>query len=80
VRDRGSGVDPSTMTGSVDGRFRHLVWDSAHGFVQIRLPALAHGRHKLTFTVSDYQESKNNENGSTVLPNTRHFAAAFTVR
>jgi len=80
VGDRGSGVDPSTMTGSVDGRFRHLVWDSAHGLVQIRLPALAHGRHKLTFTVSDYQESKNNENGSTVLPNTRHFAAAFTVR
>jgi subtilisin family serine protease len=80
VRDRGSGVDPSTMSGSVDGRLRHLVWDSAHGLVQVRLPALARGRHSLVFTVSDYQESKNNENGATVLPNTRHFAASFTVR
>ncbi|HET7760164.1 MAG TPA: S8 family serine peptidase [Gaiellaceae bacterium] len=80
VRDRGSGVDPSTMTGSVDGRARHLVWDQAHGLVQVRLPALPRGRHKLALTVSDYQESKNNENGATVLPNTRHFAAVFTVR
>ena len=80
VRDRGSGVDPSTMSATVDGRLRHLVWDSAHGLVQIQLPALARGRHRLAFTVSDYQESKNNENGSTVLPNTRHFTASFTVR
>jgi hypothetical protein len=80
VRDRGSGVDPSTMTGSVDGRLRHLVWDSKHGLVQVRLPALALGRHRLAFTVSDYQESKNNENGSAVLPNTRHVAASFSVR
>jgi hypothetical protein len=80
VRDRGSGVDPSTMAGSVDGRFRHLVWDSTHGLVQVRLPALARGRHRLVFTVSDYQESKNNENAATVLPNTRHLAATFTVR
>jgi hypothetical protein len=80
VRDRGSGVDPSTMTGSVDGRSRRLVWDSRHGLVQVRAPALAPGRHRLAFTVSDYQESKNNENAATVLPNTRHFAATFTVR
>jgi subtilisin family serine protease len=80
VRDRRSGVDPSTMTGSVDGRFRRLVWDSKHGLVQIRLPALAPGRHKLAFTVSDYQESKNNENGASILPNTRHFTATFTSR
>jgi hypothetical protein len=68
------------MTGSVDGRVRHLVWDSKHGLVQLRVPALARGRHRLVFTVSDYQESKNNENGATVLPNTRHFTATFTVR
>jgi hypothetical protein len=57
-----------------------LVWDSRHGLVQVRLPSLAPGRHTLVFTVSDYQESKNNENGSTVLPNTRTFTRAFTVR
>jgi hypothetical protein len=80
VLDRGSGVDPSTMLGSVDKHFRRLVWDSRHGLVQVRLPSLAPGRHTLVFTVSDYQESKNNENGSTVLPNTRTFTRAFTVR
>ncbi len=80
VRDRGSGVDPTTMTASVDGRFRRLVWDPAHGLVQVRLPALARRPHRLVFTASDYQESKNNENAATVLPNTRHFAATFSVR
>jgi hypothetical protein len=68
------------MTGSVDGRPRRLVWDSKHGLVQVRLPALARGRHTLVFAVSDYQESKNNENAATVLPNTRHFTATFTSR
>jgi hypothetical protein len=32
------------------------------------------------FTVSDYQESKNNENAGTTLPNTRTLRTAFTVR
>ena len=77
VRDRGSGVDPSTMTGVVDGRYRRLVWDPAHGLV--RLPALARGPHRLVFTVSDYQESKNNENAGTTLPNTRTLRVTFTV-
>ncbi|HET7554565.1 MAG TPA: S8 family serine peptidase [Gaiellaceae bacterium] len=80
VRDRGSGIDPSTMTGSVDARVRRLVWDSAHGLVQMRLPALARGRHALVFTVSDYQASKNNENASAALPNTRTFRGVFSVR
>jgi hypothetical protein len=80
VLDRGSGVDPSTITASVDGHLRQLVWDSRHGLVQVRLPSLAPGRHTLVFTVSDYQESKNNENGSSVLPNTRTLTRTFTVR
>ena len=80
VRDRGSGVDPSTMSASVDGRFRRLAWDAQRGLTLVGLPALARGRHKLVFAVSDYQESKNNENGATVLPNTRHFTASFSVR
>jgi len=80
VRDRGSGVDPSTMAASVDGSFRRLVWDSKHGLVQVRLPALARGRHRLVFTTSDYQEAKNNENAGTTLPNTRRLQTTFVVR
>jgi hypothetical protein len=68
------------MAGSVDDRFRRLVWDSKHGLVQVRLPALARGRHRLVFTVSDYQEAKNNENAGTTLPNTRTFRSVFTLR
>jgi hypothetical protein len=80
VRDRGSGVDPATMTGAVDGRYRRLVWDPKHGLVQVRVPGLSRGPHRLVFTVSDYQESKNNENAGTTLPNTRTLRTAFTVR
>jgi hypothetical protein len=80
VRDRGSGVDPDTMSALVDGRYRRMVWDAKHGLVQVRLPALARGRHTLVFTVSDYQESKNNENAGTTLPNTRTLRTAFVVR
>ena len=46
----------------------------------MRLPRLARGRHRLVFTASDVQESKNNENAGATLPNTRRFSATFTVR
>jgi hypothetical protein len=68
------------MAGSVDDRFRRLVWDSKHGLVQVRLPALARGRHRLVFTVSDYQEAKNNENDGATLPNTRKLTTSFAIR
>ena len=42
--------------------------------------ALAPGSHKLVFTVSDYQEAKNNENASATLPNTRTLTTSFVVR
>jgi hypothetical protein len=80
VRDRGSGVDPSTLLAVVDGGFRQVVWDKAHNLVGVRLPGLGHGSHKLVFTVSDYQEAKNNENGGVTLPNTRRLTATFSVR
>jgi subtilisin family serine protease len=80
VADRGSGVDPSTITAVVDGRYRRVVWEQRRGLVRVGLPALASGRHALVLTVSDYQESKNNENGATTLPNTRTLRATFSVR
>ena len=80
VRDRGAGVDPSTLLAVVDGSVRGVVWDKAHGLVGLRIPTLGRGRHKLVFTVSDYQEAKNNENASATLPNTRRLTATFSVR
>jgi hypothetical protein len=44
------------------------------------MPAIARGRHKLVFSVSDYQEAKNNENAGTTLPNTRTLNTTFAVR
>jgi hypothetical protein len=38
------------------------------------------GRHTLVFSAADYQELKNMENVPRILPNTRVFRAAFTVR
>jgi subtilisin family serine protease len=80
VRDRGSGVDPSTLLAVVDGSIRRVVWDQAHGLVGVRIPALGRGSHKLVFTASDYQEAKNNENATAVLPNTRQLTTTFSVR
>jgi subtilisin family serine protease len=80
VRDRGSGVDPSTLLAVVDGSVRRVVWDNAHGLVSVRIPTLSRGSHKLVFTASDYQESKNNENAQAILPNTRRLTTTFRVR
>jgi hypothetical protein len=80
VGDRGSGVDPATLLAVVDGSYRRVVWDKAHGLVGIRIPTLGRGTHKLVFTVSDYQEAKNNENAGLTLPNTRKLTTSFRVR
>jgi subtilisin family serine protease len=80
VTDRGSGVDPSTLLAQVDGKYRRLVWDKAHDLVGVRIPTLAPGTHKLVFGASDYQESKNNENDTAILPNTRKLTTSFEVR
>jgi len=80
VGDRGSGVDPATMLAQVDGRGRRLIWDKAHSLVGIPTTGLRAGGHKLSFTVSDYQEAKNNENAGAALPNTRTLTTTFSVR
>jgi len=38
------------------------------------------GAHTLQVTAADYQELKNNENVTRILPNTRVFRARFTAR
>jgi subtilase family protein len=80
VRDRGSGVEASSLFATVDGRFRRVVYFPANGRAQVGLGALKPGRHRLVFTASDVQETKNNENAAGVLPNTRKLSTTFRVR
>jgi subtilisin family serine protease len=80
VRDAGSGVDPQSLQAQVDGRTRSLLYDPRTGRVQIRLGGLARGRHKLLFVAADYQETKNTEDASKTLPNTRRLSATISVR
>ena len=69
VRDAGSGVDPGSIQAEVDGRPEPTKY--ANGVVTIDLSQRAAGSHRLKLVVSDYQESKNNENTGPILPNTR---------
>jgi hypothetical protein len=78
VTDRGSGVDPSTLTARVDGSYRRITFGGA--IARVALGNLGPGRHRLVYTASDYQESKNNENASAVLPNTRRLTTTFVLR
>jgi subtilisin family serine protease len=80
VLDRGSGVDPSSLAARVDGHVRRIAYVPATGLARVALGHLGRGRHRLVFTASDYQETKNNENAAAILPNTRQLAATFGVR
>jgi hypothetical protein len=41
---------------------------------------LSPGTHRLTFQVSDYQETRNMEDVGPILPNTRTLTTSFRVR
>jgi hypothetical protein len=79
VRDRGSGVDPTSMVARVDRRYRRVLY-GRNGRVAVQLGALARGRHTLVFIVADYQETKNTEDAAKTLPNTRRYRATFILR
>jgi subtilisin family serine protease len=80
VRDRGSGVDPLSLLARVDGRVRGVVYRPATGLVDVPLGGIARGPHRLVLTAADYQETKNTEDASATLPNTRRLSATFTIR
>ena len=66
------------MVARVDGRYRRVLYGS--GRVQVVVGRLAPGRHSLLFIVADYQETKNTEDASKTLPNTRRYSTTFFVR
>jgi subtilisin family serine protease len=75
VSDRGSGVDPLSLRVQIDGEFVPASY--ASGRARVPVADLARGRHALTFTISDYQETKNMENVARILPNTRTLRTTF---
>ena len=54
--------------------------DARRGLVEVLAGRLSRGRHTLLVNASDYQETKNNENGARTLPNTRRLTTTFAVR
>jgi len=73
--DAGSGVDPASITATVDGRNVTL-----RGPASSLTVAAAPGRHTIVVHASDYQETKNMENVPPILPNTATLRATVTVR
>jgi subtilisin family serine protease len=75
--DAGSGIDPVSMDASIDGRSRTVT--ISRGVVRVDTTGLARGRHRLLLQVSDYQETRNMENVTRILPNTRRIEAVIRV-
>ena len=78
VGDTGSGVDPTSLEATFDGR--RVAARIRGASVRIGTNGLAPGRHRLRLQLSDYQETRNNENVTRILPNTRVLSAWVTVR
>jgi len=79
VRDAGSGVDRRSLRVKVGGKpFPFFTY--AGGVLSIRTKGLPPGKHSVTVTASDHQETKNMEDVGPVLPNTRVLRATVTLR
>jgi hypothetical protein len=76
--DRGAGVDPRSLEARLDGRAVAARYSA--GRIQIVSRRITRGRHVLRVSVADYQETKNNENVSRILPNTRVLQRTVVVR
>jgi subtilisin family serine protease len=76
--DSGSGVAVETAVARIDGMPRRVLF--RNGELQVDTQRVAAGRHRLAFQVSDYQETRNDENVAAVLPNTRRISTPVTLR
>jgi subtilisin family serine protease len=72
--DAGAGVDPASISATLDGKRAAAVFSS--GTIRIRAPR---GAHTLVLRVADYQETKNNEDVPPILPNTATLRTTLTV-
>jgi subtilisin family serine protease len=76
--DKGAGVDPTTVKATIDGKLQAATMRA--GSIRIATTNLRRGTHRLRVQVSDYQESRNMENVSPILPNTRVLTTTIVVR
>jgi subtilisin family serine protease len=72
--DAGSGVDPSSLVATLDGKAVRATY--AAGTIRIRATK---GTHRLVLSVADFQETKNMEDVPPILPNTRTLRATVRV-
>jgi subtilisin family serine protease len=76
--DAGSGVDPASILATVDGA--NVAARLSGSRITIGTAGLTPRTHRLVLRVSDFQETRNNENVLRILPNTRVLRASFTIR
>jgi subtilisin family serine protease len=73
----GSGIDQASLDARVNGRRRSARLRG--NVLSIDTRGLRIGTHRLVVRLSDYQETRNNENVSRILPNTRTLSLRFRV-
>jgi len=79
MTDSGSGVDPSSIWVTAEKRQLPVSYNSSTGKAVINAKPLGAGRHELVVLASDYQESKNNENATRLLPNTTTLKTSISI-
>ena len=77
VTDGGSGIDVSSIEATLDGREARAPLVGRE--IRVATGSLAPGRHRLRLALSDFQETRNNENVARILPNTRIVSATVTI-
>jgi len=79
ISDKGSGVDPSSISVTAGRRQLPVAYNTCTGKAVINVKSLSAGTHELVVSASDYQESKNNENASRYLPNTAELKVSISI-
>ncbi len=75
ITDDGSGVDPRSLSATVDGRDVRVRYRDGKAVVRA-----APGKRALVIQVSDFQEAKNMEDVVKIKPNTATLSRTVTVR
>jgi subtilisin family serine protease len=78
--DPGSGVNPRSIRVVVGGQARAARYDARRRLIVVSMGGVSRGRKLMEAEVSDYQESKNQENVARILPNTSRLRATILVR
>ena len=78
--DLGSGINPRSIRVVVGSLVRQARYDARRRLIVVSLNGVSRGRRLVEVEVSDYQESKNQENVARILPNTSRLRATISVR